>query len=292
MVSQTAIGWILDVSKDSIRNDIVILIKLVDGKVISFKQRLNEFIFYILPKSYQAGQELLQQLSRHDQLIKRIFWSEKFVDLQDKTKTNLIGISLDNNDRQDFKILIQKLGRDPRVNVLYNIDISEVTQFICTQLRIPPTSKVEIEYDKATERLLSISKIDDSHEISPPPFSTMYIEVLSETVNDSDRSLQLAVRIDEQSVTLAVSDLSDPEFISYITQNDPDIILFDGDYNLLDSHNVKSLSEILKRKVIIINRNSMYDIHLLELVEKARFSYLPLKLASRYGMIRLIDSRI
>ena len=27
-------------------------------------------------------------------------------------------------------------------------------------------------------------------------------------------------------------------------------------------------------------------------MEKARFGYLPLKLASRYGMIRLIDSRI
>ena len=36
----------------------------------------------------------------------------------------------------------------------------------------------------------------------------------------------------------------------------------------------------------------MYETHLLELVEKARFRYLPLKLASRYGMIRLIDSRI
>ena len=228
----------------------------------------------------------------NDQLIKRIFWSEKFVDLQDKTKTNLIGVSLDNNNQQDFKNLVQTLGRDPRVKALYNIDLSEVTQFICTQLRIPPTSKVEIEYDKDTERLLSISKIDDSHEIAPPPFSIMYIEVLSETANDSNRSLKLAVRTDEQSVTLAVSDLSDPEFISHISQNDPDIILFDVDYNLLDSHNVKSLREILERKVIIFNRNSIYDIHLLELVEKARFSYLPLKLASRYGMIRLIDSRI
>ena len=36
----------------------------------------------------------------------------------------------------------------------------------------------------------------------------------------------------------------------------------------------------------------MHDIHLIELVEKARFSYLPLRLVSRYGMIRLIDSRI
>ena len=292
LVNQTAVGWILDVSKDSVSNDIVILIKLVDGKVISFKQRLNELIFYILPKSRMAGEDLFQQLSRNDQLISRIYWSEKFVDLQDRTKTNLIGVSLDNNNQQDFKNLVQTLGRDPRVKALYNIDLSEVTQFICTQLRLPPTSNVEIEYDEDTERLLSISKIDDSHEIAPPPFSTMYIEVLSEVANDNNGSLKLAVRTDEQSVTPAVRDLSDPAFISYISQYDPDIVLFGGDYNLLDSHNVKNLSEILKRKVIIFNRNSIYDIHLLELVEKARFSYLPLKLASRYGMITLIDSRI
>ena len=292
LVNQTAVGWILDVSKDSVSNDIVILIKLVDGKVISFKQRLNEHIFYILPKSKIAGEDLFQQLSRNDQLIRRIFWDEKFIDLQDKSKTNLIGISLDKNTQQDFKNLVQTLGRDPRVKALYNIDLSEVTQFICTQLRIPPTSKVEIEYEDDTERLLSIAKIDDSLEIAPPPFSTMYIEVLSETANDSNRSLKLAVKTDEQSVTLVVSDLSDPEFISHIFQNDPDIVVFCGDYNLLDSHNDKSFSEFLKRKVIIYTRNSMYDTHLLESVEKAGFGYLPLKLASRYGMIRLIDSRI
>jgi DNA polymerase elongation subunit (family B) len=34
------------------------------------------------------------------------------------------------------------------------------------------------------------------------------------------------------------------------------------------------------------------DIYLLELIEKARFSYLPLRLVSKYGMLRLIDSRI
>lgn len=130
MAVQTTEGWILDVSHDNATGDIKLLIKLQDGKVISFKQRLKEYIFYILPKSYQAGQDLYQQLSRNDQLIRRIFWDKKFIDLQDKTKTNLIGVSLDNIDRQDFKNLVQTLGHDSRVKALYNIDLSEVTQFI------------------------------------------------------------------------------------------------------------------------------------------------------------------
>ena len=88
---------------DYATEDINLLMKLQDGKVISFKQRLQEYLFYVLPKSYQAGQDLYQQLSRNDQLIKRIFWDEKYIDLQDKTKTSLIGISLDNYDRQDYQ---------------------------------------------------------------------------------------------------------------------------------------------------------------------------------------------
>ena len=167
MAIQTAVGWILDVSKDNDSNNIIIHIKLQGGKIIRFKQSLHEHIFYVLPKSYSDGQDLIQQLSRHDQVIKRIFWDEKFIDIQDKTRTRLIGIGLSTN-RQDFKKLVQTLEHDSRVKTLYNIDLSEVMQFICMQLRIPPTSKVEIEYDNVAERLLSISKIDDSRELSLP----------------------------------------------------------------------------------------------------------------------------
>ena len=289
MAIQTAVGWLLDVIHDYATNNINLLIKLQDGKVISFKQRLREHLFYILPKSYHAGQDLYQQLSRNDQLIKRIFWDEKYIDLQDKTKTSLIGISLDNNGREDFKILIQKLGHDSRVKSLYNIDISNVMQFIYTQLKIPPTSKVKIEYDDDEERLLSISKIDDSQEISIPPFSIVYIEVLNETTSNKNQ-LKISIKANERaSTTLLVNSLSDPTLISYISHNDPDIIVLCGDY---DFHNYKDFTELFKQKVIIRTRDAMSDIDLVELVEKSRFSYLPLRLASRYGMIRLIDSRI
>jgi hypothetical protein len=141
-------------------------------------QKLHEYIFYILPKSNSAGEELTQQLSRYDQLIKRILWDEKFIDLLDKNKTKLIGISLSNTCaeyRQDYKKLIQILQRDSRAAALYNIELSELMQFIYNQLKIPPTSKVKIEYDE--ECLLSITRIDDSKEIVPPPFKIMCIEM-------------------------------------------------------------------------------------------------------------------
>src|ERR671918_748922 len=51
MVIKTAEGWLLDVSHDNSNDDINLIIKLQDGKVISFKQTFNENTFYVLPKS-------------------------------------------------------------------------------------------------------------------------------------------------------------------------------------------------------------------------------------------------
>jgi DNA polymerase elongation subunit (family B) len=287
MVIQTANGWILDVSHDYDTDDINLLIKLQDGKVISFKQKLKEHVFYLLPRSYQAGQDLYQQLSRNDQLIKRIFWNEKFIDLQDKIKTNLIGISLESNYRHDIKTFIQKLGHDSRVKSLYNIDISDVMQFIYTQLKIPPTSKVKIRYDdNDAGRLLSISKIDDSQEISSPPFSIIYIEATNATGKQ-----KFFVRTNGQTpaTALSVDSLSDPQLISFISQNNSDIIILCGDFS-----NTKELTELSKQKatIRIRDRMSTAEINLIDLIEKSRVGYLPLRLASKYGMIRLIDSRI
>lgn len=73
MVIQTAQGWLLDISLDYVTNYVTLLIKLHNGNVISFKQRLKEYTFYIRPKFHSAGEDLIQQLSRNDDVIKKIF---------------------------------------------------------------------------------------------------------------------------------------------------------------------------------------------------------------------------
>ena len=81
MVIQTADGWILDVTQDYGTGDINLLIKLQNNKVISFRQRLKEYTFYIQPKSHSAGENLFQQLSRNDEIIKKIYRNDKHIDL-------------------------------------------------------------------------------------------------------------------------------------------------------------------------------------------------------------------
>jgi DNA polymerase elongation subunit (family B) len=122
----------------------------------------------------------------------------------------------------------------------------------------------------------------------------MYIEVVSEGANDGNEPLELVVRTNGQAeAILAISGLSDPTLVSHITEHNPDMVVFCGNYDLLYSQNdKKNFPECFREKVITHTRNTLQDIHLIELVEKSRFSYLPLNLAAKYGMMRLIDSRI
>lgn len=224
MAIQTAEGWILDVSHDYATGNINLLIKLQDGRIISFKQKLKEYVFYILPKSHSAGEDLFQQLSRNDQVIKKIFWHEKYIDLADRNKTRLIGISLGNSQSQDYQRLIKKLEMDSRVGSLYNIELSVIHQFIYNQLKIPPTSKVRIEYEQ--EELLSISRIDDRQETAPPPFKIMHIGLSSHGKNDE---IILNLRLENQTSIIS-NTVSDQSFISVFNENQPDIAIIYGDY--------------------------------------------------------------
>jgi DNA polymerase elongation subunit (family B) len=88
---------------------------------------------------------------------------------------------------------------------------------------------------------------------------------------------------------------SDENFISYFRENKSDIAIIYGD-NQLARSTLSLLGDIISQNsyqtVVIYARESIEDISVVELVEKSKFSYLPLKLASKYRMLRLIDSRI
>lgn len=286
MANQTADGWILDVSHEHATDDINLLIKLQDGKVISFKQRLKEYIFYILPKSNSAAEDLYQQLSRSDQVVKRIFWDEKYIDLADKNKTGLIGIAIEYIQTQNYRTFIKKLRMDSRVRSLYNIELSATQQFIYNQLKIAITSKVRIEYRE--EELLSVTKLDDSDELVIPPFNMMHIGI------SSGNEPKLNVRLNNQTAVI-FHGISDGSFGSFVNDNKPDVVIIYADYHQ-DQSTLSSIRNVITKQsdhiVVIYVRDMIEDISLVEMVEKARFSYLPLELASKYGMLRLIDSRI
>ena len=105
---------------------------------------------------------------------------------------------------------------------------------------------------------------------------------------------KLTVRFDNQ-ISVIFNGLSDDSFGSYVNENKPEIAIIYAEYRQ-DRSILTSVRNVIVEQssptVVVRTRYTIEDISLIEIVEKARFSYLPLKLASKYGMLRLIDSRI
>jgi hypothetical protein len=230
MVIQTAEGWLLDVSDNNATNNINLIIKLQDGTKISFKQELKENAFYILPKSQLDAEDLFQQLSRNDQVIQKIFWDEKYIELADKNKTRLISVNVTEMDSQHYQALIKKLRTDSRVRTLYNVELSPTQHFICNQLKIAPTSKVGVEHEE--EKLISVTKLDDSESIALPPFKLMHIGI------SSGIEPKLNVRLDNQSAVI-FNGLSDGSFGSFVNKNKPDVAIIYADHHQDQRHSLQ-----------------------------------------------------
>jgi DNA polymerase elongation subunit (family B) len=119
----------------------------------------------------------------------------------------------------------------------------------------------------------------------------MHIRIIS-----SGSKLKLNVRVDNQ-MSIIFNGPSDERFGSYINEKNPDIAIIYVEYKQDNNNNIlTSIRDVLADQsnqiVIIHTHDTIEDISLVEVVEKTRFSYLPLKLALNYGMMRLIDSRI
>ena len=307
----SCIGWLLDVS---IQNDHAILwIKTEDNQLLKLRDSYHPEL-YILPRN--DGSYLFQLLSR-EQAIKKIRWEEnKFTDLFDLGKKNkLIHIQLESV--RNFQPLVKRLQENCQ---LFNADLLHVQQYLFTKLRIEPTRKVKVEYDGSK---LKMTKLDDEHDIQPPPFSLLYFDLhtYSGILASADAIRVIKVRNAEEEILFDNTDekIILQQFSDYVFEKNPDIIICMGDYG-----NGKVLSYLFERaKKIGFNlqlgrdggnnysnipensrikgricisssyRKTTYfdEFGFAGLIERARFGFLPLEMAAKYSINRLIDSR-
>jgi DNA polymerase elongation subunit (family B) len=287
----SCIGWLLDVSID---NDHAILsIKTEDGQILKLRDSYHPG-FYVLPTNESDGLHLFQILSREEEIAVR--WEEnKFTNLFDsKKQRKLIYVQL--RSLRYYQPLLKKLEQNCQ---LFNTDFSHVQQYLFTKLKIEPTSKVKVEYDGS--KLLQAVKIDDEDDVHPPPFSLLYFDLHTYSgLLASDDAIRLIKMRYEQNE--AVFDNSEEkiilqQFSDYIHEKNPDIIVCMGDYD-----NDKVLRYLLARGCDLqlgrISISSSYrkttyfdQFGFAGLIERARFGFLPLNLAAKYSINRLIYSR-
>jgi DNA polymerase elongation subunit (family B) len=319
-------GWLLDVSIE--QDKAILWIKTVDKKILRLTDAYQPF-FYILPRNEQDGLYLFHILSQQA-IVKKVSWEEnKFTNLFDAEERKKL-ICLVPESVQYYVTLLKKLEKDCRVKQFFNTDLSYVQEYLFHRLKVEPTSKVEVQYDGS--RLIALTKVDEN-EISPPPFSMLYVSVytLSGKVTSEDPVMMIRVRYEEvqrsqqqrEEILFNYKEEKSTleEFCKYVQAKDPDIIVYVGDHyagTILDylftrtdtlgldlqlgrekNNKIKTLKhsglQWIKGRLCISSRNSRSSVFdnfgLPGLIERCRFSFLPLDLAAKYGMNRIIDSR-
>ena len=169
---QKSAGWILDANIED--NEAILWIKTEDGRVLKLYDSY-EPVFYIQPKNENCGNEIFQILMDLE-LVKEIRWDDKLIDINSKAKQKLLYVRcpLVHHYNLLLKVLQHEILQQ-RINQLFNSRLSHIQRFLFTQLKIPPTTKVQIAYED--RELVSISEVND-HQDLQLPFSMMEVEVI------------------------------------------------------------------------------------------------------------------
>jgi DNA polymerase elongation subunit (family B) len=307
-------GWLLDVSIE--QNRATLWIKTIEGVILKLIDNYQPN-FYVLPKDENTGADLFQILSQLS-IVKKVEWEDKFTDLFDNVGYGIKKlICIYPGSLLYHKTLLKSLEKDPRVGQLFDTDLSHVQQYLFTKLKIEPTSKVEVQHDKNDSRLLKITKIDEDLAAAPPPFSILYFEIhttlsssnLGHDVNDPIIGIRARYQHEPEISFDGSEDNILSAFSEYVLAKDPDILVYSNqqhpstttlDYLFirmggLDLHigrdKLNNKTNKLEGRVYLSNKSFPNDLDLVGLIEKSRFGFLPLSLAVRYGMNRLINSR-
>jgi DNA polymerase elongation subunit (family B) len=309
-------GWLLDVSIE--QNRATVWIKTSEGIILKLIDTYQPH-FYVLPKDEHAATQLFQILSQQS-IVKDLGWEDKFTDLFEYTRHGMKKlICVYPESMLHYKTLTKTLEKDPRVTQLFNTDLSHIQQYLFTKLKIEPTSKVEVQYDKNELRLITIAKIAEDLAVPPPRYSILYFEIhtISSTYNFghdvNDPIIRIRARY-QQEPEISFEGNEDSilkDFSEYALANDPDILVSSMQHSrsitMLDylfmrmrklgldlqlgRDNKTNKTNKIEGRVYLSNKSFHGDLDLVALIERARFSFLPLSLAARYGVSRLIHSR-
>jgi DNA polymerase elongation subunit (family B) len=321
-------GWLLDLSIE--QDKAILWIKTVDRKILKLTDSYQPF-FYILPRNEQDRDYLFHILSQQSIVKKVSWEKNKITNLFDEENRQklicvlpesvqyyaalLKELEKDHRVKQFFntdlshvqQYLFHRLEIEPTSKVEAKYDGSrlvKLTKVDENEISTPPFSMLYVSVYTSSGKITS----DDS---------VMTIRVRYEDVHDSKQHSEEALfNYKEEKRILE-------EFCSYVKAKDPDIIVSIGDHYasaILDylfvrmdklgldlqlgreknnNNKIKTLKhpclQWIKGRLSISSRNSHSSVFdsfgLAGLIERCRFSFLPLDLTAKYGINRIIDSR-
>jgi DNA polymerase elongation subunit (family B) len=300
----SAVGWLLDVTVDE--GAATLWIKTIGGSILRLVDKYQPNL-YVLPTNERTGQDLFHTLSQQPK-ITRVEWQDKCTDIFDRGDGMKRLLCVHTETVYYYKALVKRLEKDPRAAQLFNADLTHIQQYLFTRLKVEPTSKVQVKYDNADLR--SLTKIEENYDVQPPPFTILYFEVAtlsslysldSHDVNDPIK--QITARYQEEREVTFTDDEETilEDFCNYVLTKDPDILISTEQLGTsVLEYLITRMEELgidiklgrtdkrnaIEGRVYLDSSDSIVG-----LIEKARFGCLPLSLAARLRISRLIDSR-
>ncbi len=304
------IGWFLDAYIQGRR---AVLWLLTSTRQVLALTDTYSPSFFLLPKNEAALTALIQRAQAIPH-IEATEITEKHVELGHPPQ-RVLQVTIDHV--KHYKPVLNKLEVTPEVRASYNTDLLHIQRYLCTQLGVAPSRKVELEYT-ADKHVIKVTSVDDAREIAPPPFRTLIFDVHAKPSSPIQHThaqspiTQINVQYHNQEQRLYGDEPTVLEkFATIVETVDPDILVCPALSQTITHLTTRSqrlqLRFTLGRHLRRVSETtpcvhqmpgrvgvSYRDFHscgLAGLVERARFSVLPLGIAAQWSANRIIDSR-
>lgn len=311
VTAPTETGWILDVYVEG--DEAVIWLRTVDGDV----RRLTDPFhpgFYVLPSTEDDRQHLRRALRDAPHVVDVRVEAKRTRIGGDATR-RLLRVTVD--DASHYARVLGRLASSSHVAALFNGDLLHVQQYLCTRLRIPPTSKVAVAI-RDGHRLGSADVLDDAAAIPPPPFTALGFDLnagraLIPPNPAKDPILGIAVRAGPRAQTLTGDEATLlREFARVVAAHDPDFLVCphveQTVHYLFSRARRRGVPLQLGRELadpaarstplpygfrgrVVLGAHGYARTGIAGLVERARFSVLPPGIAHHWTANRVIDAR-
>jgi DNA polymerase-2 len=302
------IGWLLDVY---VRNDRAILwIRCEDGRVLRLEDSYTPF-FHVKPVDEGAERQLLYQLPECEG-VRAASVERKKTSLESPREDRVIKV--ETCGTKPYRKLVDGLDRSRFVESVYGADFLHSQLYLLTQLKVEPTSKVLFEHENGW--VTHMMKMDDSKELAPPPFAMLRFRLCYDTAGRGRfiTRIDTIFREEQRSFEGNEAELLS-SFVLYVNEADPDLVFCpkcdEFTFPLLqerarmnrveldlgrandDGEQVKAQGSFSGRVVLgdVFYGYTSDDWGIAGLVERSRFAFLPMGLATRWKSNRSIDSR-
>ncbi len=300
-------GWLFDVYVSG--SQAVLWVKREDGGMLRLTDPYVPF-FHVKAADAEAERRLLYRLPECEG-VRRASLELKKTSLETGEESRVVRVETDGP--RSFRALVDAMEASRFVTRAYGVDFRHSQRYLLTALKVEPTSKVVVEHENG--RLVSMRKVDDSQELAPPPFTMLRFRVGYES-NDGRRRItriETTHKGEERTFEGAEPQII-ASFVEYVNRADPDIVFCpkcdELTFPLLqerarsngiglrlgrspDGEQVKAQGSFGGRAVLgdVFYGYTSDDWGIAGLVERSRFAFLPIGLATRWKSNRSIDSR-